>query len=104
MSEQFIPEYIPHRMKQLGYSRWFVRHRDFGVAESSEIVLSTSNELFIIVGDPQGFEVESDYGLYVSGPDEFLEENAHEHKGNIRILNVGDSDNRITMIQVIIVN
>lgn len=103
MNEQFIWEYIPHRMQQLGYSKWLVRHRDLGLQAFTKLRFSAYNELFFVVGDPKGVEVESNYGLYTEG-DSFLDENIHEHRGEILIQNTTDEPKRIKMVQVIIVN
>ena len=103
MSEDLILNYIPQRMKQLGYTEWIIRHRDFGLSDFSEIRIQAYNELFFIIGDPPGFDVQSDYGLYGQG-EGFLKENIHEHRGDIRIVNNSDDSRRIQLIQVIIVN
>ena len=103
MSDDLILNYIPQRMKQLGYSEWIIRHRDFGLEEFSKISIQAFNELFFIIGEPKDFLVQSDYGLYVQG-EGFLSENVHEHRGEIQIINNSDQSSRIQLIQVIIIN
>ena len=101
MTEQFIMQYIPERMKQLGYSKWHIRYRDFFLSSVSAMTMITYNELFYIVGSPPEVSVYSDYGEYRAL---FTTENRYEHKGEITISNEGLQPVRVKMIQVIIVN
>lgn len=103
MSESYIHQIIPQRMKELEYKRFHEHHRDFVLEAESTIKINAYNELYFIVDDPVGLIVESDYGMYDS-TDEPLEENVHQHRGEIIIQNPGTGKRRIKFIQAIIVN
>jgi hypothetical protein len=103
MTEEFILQYIPKRIQQLGYRNYHIRYRDMNIKMESEIRIPAYTDLWFIVDDPLGFVIESDYGIYdTSG--EFLFDNTHQHKGEILVKNVQLENKRIKFIQVIIVN
>src|SRR5688572_7065986 len=103
MTEQFILQYAPIRLKQLGYAKYHLRHRDFIIEAGSAIKIPAYNELFFIVDEPPGLVVDSDYGMYDSTADP-IPESIHLHRGEIKISNPGMEKRRIKFIQVIIVN
>lgn len=103
MSEQFILQFIPKRVKQLGYTNYHLRYRDLVVDGNKSIRIPAYNELYFIVDDPSGLVVESDYGLYDSSDDP-IEESVHQHRGEITITNSKSVKRRIKFIQLIIVN
>jgi hypothetical protein len=103
MTEQFILGYVPQRIKELGYNKYTLRYRDLVLDGNSKIDLSAYNELYFIIDQPLGVVVESDYGLFDSS-DTMLEDNVHQHRGEILISNPGTVKRRIKLIQVIIVN
>lgn len=104
MSEQFILEYIPKRIAQLGFCNYHIRYRDRVINPFAPVEIPAYNELFFIVDEPVGLMVESDYGFYNPQFDPPLELNQHEHRGRIVITNTGTTPVRIKFIQVIIVN
>lgn len=103
MTEQFILQYVPERIKQLGYTAYHLRYHDWVLPGQSKKHITAYNELYFIVEDPVGMVVESDYGWYDSTGD-MLEANIHQHRGEIIITNPGSERRRIKFIQVIIVN
>jgi len=103
MTEQFILQYVPERIRQLGYRKHYTRYRDFVVDGGSSVSLPAYNELYFIVDDPPGVIVESDYGLYDT-TDNPVHDNVHQHRGEITIRNTCTEKRRIKFIQVIIVN
>lgn len=103
MSEQFILQYAPERVKQLGYVAYYLKYHDLVLEGNSFRVLQAYNELYFIVEDPKGLVVESNYGLYDS-TDDPLDNNIHQHRGEIIIRNPGAEKRRIKLIQIIIVN
>lgn len=103
MTEQFILQYATGRVKQLGYATYHLKYHDLVLQGNSTKTLQAYNELYFIVEDPKGLIVESDYGLYDS-TDEPLENNIHQHRGEIIIANPGTEKRRIKLIQIIIVN
>ncbi len=103
MTESFILEHIPERVKQMGYRSYRIRYRDLMIKTVSTISISAFNELWFIVDDPAGLLVESHYGIYDTTGD-YLAESIHQHRGDIVITNPGTEDKRIKFIQVVIVN
>lgn len=103
MTESFILDYIPKRMKQLGYDKWHIRYRDLGLWPEIEVALPAYNEIWFMVGAPTDFYIESDYGIY-DGSQVAQHEYSHEHRGNILIRNTSKTKLRIIFIQTIIIN
>lgn len=103
MTEQFILQYAPARVKQLGFNRYHLRHRDLTIEAGKKVEIPAYNELFFIVDEPPGLVIESDYGMYDSTEDP-IPESIHVHRGEIKISNPGIEKRRIKFIQVIIVN
>jgi hypothetical protein len=103
MTEQFILQYAPMRIAQLGYSKYHLRHRDLMVDGGKVVNIPAYNELFFIVDEPPGLIVDSDYGMYDS-TDDPLPESIHVHRGEIKIINPGPEKRRIKFIQAIIVS
>jgi hypothetical protein len=103
MTEVFILDQIPKRMRQLGYRNWHTRYRELTLLGNSRISIFAYNELWFIVDNPVGLIVDSDYGVYDSTGNS-SNENTHQHKGGITIENPESSPRKVTFIQVIIVN
>ena len=103
MTERFILDYIPIRIKQLAYKNYHIRYRDLGILAESKVLIPAFNELWFVVDEPAGISIESDYGLYDS-TGEYIFENTHQHRGEITLSNPGNTNRRIRFIQVIIVN
>ena len=103
MTEQFILQYAPERVKQLGFVSYHLKYHDFVLQGNSSQTLQAYNELYFIVEDPKGIIIESDYGFYDS-TDNPLDESIHQHRGEIVISNPGTEKRRIKLIQLIIVN
>jgi hypothetical protein len=93
MTEQFILDFAPLRLKQQGYSKYHFRHRDFIIEGGTTVTID----------EPPGLVVDSDYGMYDS-TDNPIPESIHIHRGEIRITNPGYEKRRIKFIQAIIVN
>lgn len=102
MTEQFITGYIPQRMQQLGFSRYYLNYHDMTVKGNSSSELYAYNQLWFVVDDPVGLLIESDYGIYDS-TGTYISNSVHEHRGEIIITNPDAGDKKIKMIQVIII-
>lgn len=102
MTEQFIIGYIPQRMQQLGFPRYYMNYHDMTVRGSESSELYAYNQLWFIVDNPVGLLVESDYGIYDS-TGTYISNSIHEHRGKITITNPDAGDKKIKMIQVIII-
>jgi hypothetical protein len=103
MTESYIIERVPKRIRQLGYENYHVCYKDFTLKPNSTLVIPAFNELWFIVDDPPGVVIESSYGLYDS-TGTYLSDNTHEHRGEIAIENPDSDHKRLKFIQVIIVN
>jgi hypothetical protein len=103
MREEFILAYIPERVKQLGFTSYHIRYRDFFIASRGSQSIDAWNELYFLVGEPLDILIDSDYGQYNSTISAQAE-NTYQHKGNISISNTADSGRRVKFIQVILVN
>lgn len=103
MTERFILEYIPHRMKQLGFTNYHIRYRDVLIRGLDTLVIDAYNELYFIIDNPDNLLIESDYGVYDSSG-YYEVENIYQHRGEIVITNLNEPNQRIKLIQVIIVN
>lgn len=101
MTEEFILSYAKDRVGQLGYEKFYLRYRDFMILPNSS--LSVEGDLWFVVDDPAGVLIESDYGFYdTTGV--YINENSHEHKGEIVITNPDSESKKLKLIQVIIVS
>lgn len=103
MTESFILDYIPNRMKQLEFQKWHIQYRDLAVNPEETLQIKAYNEIWFIVSNPTGFIVESDYGIF-DGTQVATHEYAHEHRGLVMVRNTTKEKLRITFIQTIIVN
>jgi hypothetical protein len=103
MTESFILDYIPKRMKQLGYQSWHIAYKDMAIKAESQIEIPAYNELWFLVGHPEDILIDSDYGVY-DGTSNVGHNNEHEHRGLIIIKNIKQTAQRIKFIQTIIVN
>lgn len=103
MTEQLIIQYVPERIRKLGFTDYHLRYRDLMLSKQSSMTVTAWNELYFIVDDPPDVIVESDYGIYDSTENP-VEENVHQHRGEIVIRNKSSKSKRIKFVQVIIVN
>lgn len=103
MTEEYILHQIPKRIEQLGYKKFHIHYKDFFIRAQTSTRIEAFNELYFVIGDPQGIVIESDYGIYDS-TGLVLCDNEHQHKGEITLLNPGNDDKRVKFVQVIIVN
>lgn len=104
MTEPFILSYIPYRVKELGYSKYHFRYRDLLIEAGSMRIIDAYNQIFFLIGDPEGVLIESDYGMYdASGTNGIGTDNTHQHKGEIMISNPGAIARQVKFIQLIIV-
>lgn len=93
MTEVFILDQIPKRMRQLGYQNWHIRYRELTILGNSKVSITAYNELWFIVDNPVGVIVDSVYGVYDSTGNS-SNENTHQHKGEITIENPESSQGK----------
>jgi hypothetical protein len=102
MTEQFILQFIPRRIKELDYQEYYISYADKVIEGGSIQAIQAYNSLYFIVDDPIGLRVESDYGVY-DLTDNPSSDNVHQHRGEIIITNPGTDSRRIKFIKVVIV-
>lgn len=94
-------EYIPRRMKELGYgSDYYIRFRHFVLQANEEIEIDAYNQFFILVEEVNDISVLSDFGIFDIAEDK-TNEQTYEHQGLIFIANYSNGINHIRFIQVI---
>jgi hypothetical protein len=103
MTEDYILQRIPQRIKELGYHNYHVRYRDVSVPALGSVTFPAFNEVWYIINDPSGIIVSSDYGIYDSTGD-YIFDNIHQHRGEIQVTNPQAEHKRIKFIQVVIIN
>ena len=97
-------EYIPRRMKDLGFaSEYFLRFRHLVLQAGEQINLDAHNQFLILVDEMTDINVSSDIGFYdLSNPN--TNEQIYEHQGSVSITNYARNINHIRFIQVIPIN
>jgi hypothetical protein len=103
MTEEFIIAFIPYRIKQLGYSQYHVQYKELVLTGGQTLRIDAFNELYFLVGSPDGIAIDSNYGIYdTTGT--ILTEQCYQHRGQISLSNPGIESRRVKFIQVIIIN
>jgi len=94
-------EYIPRRMKDLGFgSDYYLRFRHFVLQANEKIEVEAHNQYFILVDEVPDVTISSDFAFYdLSDPT--TNEQQYEHQGNISISNYAPQRTHIRFIQVI---
>jgi hypothetical protein len=94
-------EYIPRRMKALGYNNDYnIRFRHFVLQPKERKKIHADNQLFILIEPNDTVSVKSDFGIYDLAAIN-VNELQYEHQGNIRIRNYAGVTQHIRFIQVI---
>lgn len=132
MTEQFIFHYIPGRIQQLEYQKYFLEFKDIvlessvnaieyddfklpegaiytsnsgvdvAIQKPSILEFTANNALYFVVGDPDGVIIKSDYGIYDS---QFgVVNNQHEHRGKLSIENHDNEPKRIKFVVAVLIN
>ncbi len=101
MNTALALEYIPRRMRELGYgSDYYIRFKHFVLQPNEKMELNAYNQFFILVEEVADVRVESEFGLYDIAEDK-INEQSYEHQGSITIHNCLSTINHIRFIQVI---
>lgn len=94
-------EYIPGRMKALGYgNKYYLKFRHLLVESAYPIEIAAYNQLYILIHEPPDVRVDSDSGVFdtkVSNIDEMT----YEHQGLIKISTDSVTVKAVKFIQVI---
>jgi hypothetical protein len=101
MTVEFALDFIPRRMRELGYGdQYLIRWRHFQVASQEIIRIDADNEFFYLI-DPGRFAiVQSNFGTY-DATDYGINEMQYEHRGKILFTNRADASILVLFIQVI---
>ena len=94
-------EYIPRRMKELGFgSEYYIRFRHLVLQPNEDIDIDAFNQFFILIDDIGDVSIQSDFGIYDIAEDK-TNEQSYEHQGLIQIHNNLSQINHVKFIQVI---
>lgn len=101
MTVAFALDFIPRRMKELGYGdEYITRWRHFQVEHGVILKLDASNEYYFLIYPPQGIVVRSKKGSF-DVLDPLLNEMQYEHSGKIEVINTSGDNKMVLFIQVI---
>lgn len=104
MNINFAIEYIPRKMRELGYGdEYIIRLRSFALPRSVPFTMETSGgEFFLLVEEYNELTIESETGMYYRNLGTLTSnENIYEHRGKIVMNNKGNFPVYVKMIQVI---
>lgn len=94
-------EYIPRRMKELGYgTNYYIRFRHLVLQPNEHLDIEAYNQFYIMVDEPDKVNITSEFGIYDLSVDK-TNEQLYEHQGFISIQNYSKAVNHIRFIQVI---
>ena len=94
-------EYIPRRMKELGYgAEYYIRFRHLVLQPGEKTEIEAYNQFFILVEEVTELSIVSDFGLFDIA-DNTTNEQTYEHQGAILVHNYADRINHLRFIQVI---
>lgn len=101
MNIQLAIEYIPRRMKELGFgSDYYLNFRHFVLQPKEQVSIDAYNQFFILVEEASEVTITSDFGLYdLANPN--TNEQRYEHQGTISITNNLPNQTHIKFIQII---
>jgi len=94
-------EYIPRRMKELGYdNNYILRFRHLVFKPSEKIEIDAYNQFYILVEEAQDISIESQTGIFNLSSNN-TNEMQYEHQGLIAIANISNSTRHVRFIQVV---
>ncbi len=101
MTIELALEYIPARMKELGYGDdYSIQFRHFVLLPKEEIKVNAQNQLLLLIEPVDTISVESDAGIFDVTID-YVNELQYEHQGSVRIINYAAITQHARFIQVI---
>lgn len=101
MTIELALEYIPRRMKELGYAdNYSIQFRHFVLPPKEKIKVHAPNQLLILIEPVDTISVKSDAGIFDVTIDS-VNELHYEHQGYIRIRNYAAIRQHARFIQVI---
>ena len=101
MTTDLALEYIPRRMKELGYGdNYSLRFAHFVLSPNQVVSIEGSCQFFILVEEPANMDIESDTGIFNLSL-ATTNEMQYEHQGLITVKNLVGALNSVRFIQVI---
>lgn len=101
MNTAFAIDYIPRRMKELGYENAYItRWRHLQIDAGSILKINADNEYFLLIEPSADFMVKSKMGIY-DVRDQSINEMQYEHRGKIHVQNFSSQSRLILFIQII---
>lgn len=101
MTTDLALEYIPRRMKELGYGdNYSIQFRHFVLPVMTEINESFPNQLLILIEPSEAIVVKSDTGIFDATIDN-INELQYEHSGEVQMVNYTIVTQHARFIQVI---
>jgi hypothetical protein len=101
MTTQIALEYIPRRMKQLGYgTEYYIRFRHLVLQPQEGREIDAFNQFYILIEEPQSIMIFSEFGFFDLSSDR-VNEQSYEHQGAIGIINTSNEIRNVRFIQVI---
>lgn len=101
MNVAIAMEYIPRRMKELGYgSDYYIRFRHLVLEPDEKREINAYNQFYMLIEEPSEIKISSDFGFF-DLKEENTNEQDYEHQGRIIIYNYGRNYTGVRFIQVI---
>jgi hypothetical protein len=114
MNLAFALDYIPRRMREMGFGdRYVTRYRHLRLNDAESIIIKAHNQLllfievsaasglYVIRGDPSdGIKIESERGVFDIN-DTTINEQQHEHSGEVKVSNSSGALTYVLFIQAI---
>ena len=101
MTVEFALDYIPRRMRELGYDNNYIpRLRHLQLDGNSQLTIESDNEYYYLINPTAEIEVRSKTGTF-DLTDHTINEMRYEHKGKIEVRNKTDVSGFVFFIQVI---
>lgn len=101
MNTNFAIDYIPRRMRELGFgNQYLTRWRQFQVLGGETLHIDADNEYFLLIEPSNLIGVRSKFGVY-DQDDEGINEMQYEHRGKIDVVNKSEDPLLVLFIQII---
>lgn len=93
----FALDYIPRRMKELGFEDYAVRYRHIRVLDKSSMTIEGQNQIWLAINPSTLLTIRSKAGIF-KWNDKSINEQQYEHRGKITVV----SDSSAVIYQLFI--
>jgi len=101
MTVEFALDFIPRRMRELGYNENYIsRWRQLQVEGNTTLKIESPNEYYLLISPSALISVRSKFGVFDLS-DASINEMQYEHRGKIEIKNSSPDPQLVLFIQVI---